>query len=466
MGNPVGRREFLHRSLGAAALAAAPLPFWARQIGAPVREFSLTAAVSDVSVGPGIRWRTWTYNGVLPGRERRVREGERVRVILRNELPDPTSIHWHGVPVINAMDGVAGLTQQPVMPGESFVYEFIAAPAGTYFYHAHVGLQLDRGLYGALIVEPAEEPLLSASPDREYVLLLDDWLNIEPEAALARMRQGGGMGGMMGGGAEPPYAGYLVNGKLTAAAAPLAVAWGQRIKLRIINASSATTHRVGLAGHQLVVTHADGQPVRPVTVDTLVVGMGERYDVVVTADNPGVWPLLVGTVDSAVPGVVVPFAYAGSNDRVRPVSVWPPALLRGRTLRYADLAPERAAPPLRPLAALDLVLGGGMMWSTAWTINGQAYPRADVLPITAGRPVRLSIFNATMVRHPMHLHGQFFRVMNVSGTPLPGITKDTVLVDPMGRVDLDFEADNPGKWLLHCHHLYHVEMGMARVIAY
>ena len=470
MRTPIARREFLQQTLGAAALAVVPLPLVRLQLQVPVREFSLVARAANIDVGGGRTWRTWTYNGLLPGPELRVREGERLRVVLTNELPDPTSIHWHGLPVPNAMDGVPGVTQAPVMPGESFTYEFAAAPAGTYFYHPHVGLQLDRGLYGALIIEPADEPLLASRPDREYVLILDDWLTIEPEAALAQMlRRGGmgGMGGMMGGGSEPPYAGHLVNGRLTAGSSALTAARGERVKLRIINASSATTHRVGLEGHQLVVTHADGQPVRPVAVDTLVIGMGERYDVVVQAMNPGVWPLLAGPVDSVVPGVVVPFAYAGSVERLRPVTVWPSGLVRGRTLQYRDLAPEGAADPAaRPFANIDLVLGGGMMSGNRWTINGQAYPRADVLRVAAGRTVRLSFRNATMTRHPMHLHGHFFRLMRASGVALPGIEKDTVLVEPMQQVDVDFTADNPGRWFLHCHHLYHMELGMARVMEY
>lgn len=464
---PIARREFLQQTLGAAALAVAPLPLLRPQLPIPVREFSLVARAASIDVGGGHTWRTWTYNGLLPGPELRVREGERVRVVLTNELPDPTSIHWHGLPVPNAMDGVPGVTQAPVMPGESFTYEFTAAPAGTYFYHPHVGLQLDRGLYGALIIEPAEEPLLASRPDREHVLLLDDWLTIEPDAALAQMLRRGEMGGMMGGGSQPPYAGHLVNGRLTAGSSALTAARGERVKLRIINASSATTHRVGLAGHQLVVTHADGQAVRPVAVDSLVIGMGERYDVVVQAMNPGVWPLLVGPVDSVVPGVVVPFAYAGSSARLEPVTVWPSGLVRGRTLHYRDLKPAAAADPaLRPLANLDLVLGGGMMSGNRWTINGQTYPEADGLRVAAGRTVRLSFRNATMTRHPMHLHGHFFRLMRASGVALPGIEKDTVLVEPMQQVDVDFTADNPGRWFLHCHHLYHMELGMARVIEY
>ena len=465
MRTPIARREFLQQTLGAAALAAFPLPRRLADGQVPIREFSLVARATTIDVGGGRTWRTWAYNGALPGPELRVREGERIRVVLTNELPEPTSIHWHGLPVPNGMDGVAGLTQAPVMPGESFTYEFDAAPAGTYFYHPHVGLQLDRGLYGALIIEPKEELPLASRPDREYVLILDDWLTIEPEAALAQMLQRGGMGGMMGGGSEPAYSGYLVNGRLTAGANALTVARDERVKLRIINASSATTHRVGLEGHQLVVTHADGQAVAPVAVDTLMIGMGERYDVVVEARNPGVWPLLAGPVDSVVPGVVVPFAYSSSSSRLRPVTVWPSSLTRGRMLRYADLTTENEfGPQVQPVTTLDLALGGGMMSGNRWTINGQAYPDADTLRVTRGQTIRLSFRNGTMMRHPMHLHGHFFRLMRAGGVSVSGITKDTVLVEPMQQIDVDFTADNPGRWFLHCHHLYHMELGMARVV--
>ena len=149
------------------------------------------------------------------------------------------------------------------------------------------------------------------------------------------------------------------------------------------------------------------------------------------------------------------------------MTVWPSGLVHGRTLQYRDLAPEAAADPaVRPFANLDLVLGGDMMSGNRWTINGQAYPEADVLRVAAARTVQLSFRNATMMRHPMHLHGHFFRLMRASGVPLPGIENDTVLVEPMQQVDVDFTADNPGRWFLHCHHLYHMELGMAPVIKY
>ena len=310
--------------------------------------------------------------------------------------------------------------------------------------------------------------------DREQTLVLDDWLTITPEEAMAAMitSPGGGMGmggGMMGGMAssDPAYAGYLVNGRITAGAAPIAVRAGERLRLRIVNAAAATTFRVGLTGHRLVVTHTDGQEVEPLTVDTLIIGMGERYDVVIEATNRGAWALIAGSVDSSVPGIVVPFVYEGERATTAPPFVWPTALRNGRTLQYSDLKGRGLGlDPSTRARALPMTLSGPMMGGTSWTINGEPYASASPIAIREGERIRLQFRNASMVRHPMHLHGHFFEIVDpVSGRPT-GLVKDTVLVEPMGQVHVDFMADNPGRWLMHCHHAYHMEAGMARLIEY
>ena len=461
------RRAFIRRGAAAAAWAATWGVVSARQRSdRDVRAFVLTARESDVAVARSGAWRTWTYDGQVPGPELRVREGDVVRVTLRNQLPQPTTIHWHGVPVPNAMDGVPGVTQAPVEPGESFTYEFVASTPGTYFYHSHSGLQLDRGLYGPLIVEPAGGG--AARVDREHIVLLDDWLDITPEEAYAQLQRSRGMGGGMMGGSDPLYAGYLLNGATSAVAPPLQTARGETVRLRLINAASATAFRVGLVGRRLTVTHADGQEVRPVQVDSLIIGMGERYDVTFVADNPDAGPLIAGPVDSVVPGIVVALQYGGALVPTRAVPVWPSALLRGRALRYADLQPVAATPPgASPIPQIiPLTLGSAMMGGYVWTINGQAYPNADAIRLESGRPVRLRIVNGTMMRHPMHLHGHFFTLRQAAAASGSAPLKDTALVDAMGSVDLEFETDNPGRWLFHCHHAYHMEAGMARVLEY
>lgn len=459
---PIDRRQFLTESLAAAALFSVSRDALAVTGAEPVRDFVITAREATVQVGTK-QWETWTYDGAVPGPEIRITRGDRVRIRLDNRLPQPTTIHWHGLAVPPTMDGVVGLSQSAVQPGQSFTYEFDVTQSGTFFYHAHVGLQLDRGLYGALIVEePGENDRLRI--DREYVVLLDDWLTITPEAALASIR---GSGGMMGNGG-PAYAGYLLNG--TTVPSRLATTRGERVRLRLINAASATPFRVGLAGHTLIVTHADGQPVSPVEVSTLVIGMGERYDVVVSATNPGTWPLLVSPSGSSVPTTLGMLVYTGFERNVQPPFVWPPELQAGRALRYEDLRSASPAESLLPVSLiLPAVLSGGMggmgSGTTSWTINGQIYPNADPFVVREGARVQIAMTNRSMMPHPMHLHGHT-GILRFPGPSGAGFAKDTVLLNPMETATLEFIADNPGRWLFHCHNLYHMELGMARVVEY
>lgn len=458
---PIDRRQFLTESLAAAALLTVSRDVLALGGTAAVRDFVITAREATVQVGTK-QWETWTYGGAVPGPEIRITRGDRVRIRLDNRLSQPTTIHWHGLVVPPTMDGVVGLSQPAVQPGESFTYEFDVTQSGTFFYHAHVGLQLDRGLYGALIVEePGENERLRI--DREYVVLLDDWLTTTPEAALASIQRSGGMGN-----SGPAYAGYLLNG--TTVPSQLAATRGERVRLRLINAASATPFRVGVAGHTLIVTHADGQPVSPVEVSTLVIGMGERYDVVVSATNPGTWPLMVSSSGSSVPTTLGMLVYTGFERNVQPPFVWPPELQAGRALRYEDLRSTSVGEPSPPISlTIPAVLAGGMggmgSGTTRWTINGQIYPNADPFVVREGARVQIAMTNRSMMPHPMHLHGHT-GILRLPGSLGAGFAKDTVLLNPMDTATLEFTADNPGRWLFHCHNLYHMELGMARVVEY
>lgn len=447
----------------------------ARAAGAPV-EVTRVAAVGEVEVGPGKAYRTWLYDGAFPGPEIRVREGERLRVLLENRLPDPTTIHWHGIPLPNAMDGVPDVTQVPVAPGSSFVYDFVAEPAGTYMYHSHVGLQLDRGLVAPLVIE---ERTPHVAYDRDAVVVLDDWLPSAPTPASAR---GGGMSEsmrgmmrrMMGEGrgmreqgmplsdpARPEYASLLMNGRSPDDPPRFEVRRGERLRLRLVNLASATTFRVALEGHPLTVTHADGRPVEPVVVDALVVGMGERYDAIVEADRPGAWTLAAASVLGTLGPARAVFRYRDARATL-PTGSLPEGLTGGRLLDLADLVAleSESAPAAGPDRSVDLTLSWGMMMAPdQWSIDGQRYPDADPLEIRPGERVRVSLTNRSPIHHPMHLHGHIFQV----GRAL----KDTVLVPGhMGRVSFEFTGDNPGDWLFHCHNLYHLESGMARVFRY
>lgn len=436
-----------------------------------VREYVLDAAPMELSVGGGAA-RTWGYDEGVPGPEIRVTEGDTLRVRVKNRLPAETTVHWHGLPIVNEMDGVPDLTQPPIKSGEEFAYEFAVPVAGSYMYHSHVGLQLDRGLYGPLIVEPKNQDL---DYDREYTIMLDDWLDGvsgTPEDARDMLEASGGMMGGMGmdeagasGNLDYPL--YLVNGRAPDDPKTFEVRRGQRVRLRLMNPASDTAFRFAVAGHRLTVTHADGLPVEPVTVDAVRLGMGERYDVLIEANNPGAWQL--AAVPEGKNGLArAVLRYEESGGSSPPPADDRPKELDGRLLGYGDLRTTRedSFPQdgvLRsPDRALDLTLAGGH-GRYVWAINNQLYPDADPLEVREGEWVRFNLRNRSMMDHPMHLHGHFFQVRNGSGR---GPLKDTVTVDSHGSLSIDFVADNPGDWLFHCHNLYHIEAGMARVVSY
>ena len=427
---------------------------------------TLQARRTDVDLG-GRVVRTWAYGDAVPGPVLRGRAGDTRGVRVDNRLPEETTVHWHGLAVPNDMDGVPDLTQAPIAPGHSGTYRFTLPHPGTYWYHPHVGVQPDRGLYGTLIVDDPAEP---GRYDLELLVVLDDWLDgtgRTPDEVMRDMRRGAmEMGSrprsaVLGGdGGDVTYPYYLVNGRLPGAPETLRARPGQRARIRIVNAGADTAFRVALGGHRLTVTHSDGFPVRPVTVDTLVIAMGERYDVQVRLG------------DGAFPLVAVPEGKRGEAARAvvrtaggaRPPGGRLPAELDRRLLRLEDLrATERVAlPPRAPERTHDLVFEGDMMGS-GWTINGHTYDPARALPLRRGEVARLRFINLSSMFHPVHVHGHTFQVRLGAAQ---GPRKDTVIAVPMQTVVADLVADNPGRWLAHCHNLYHSMSGMMALLAY
>jgi FtsP/CotA-like multicopper oxidase with cupredoxin domain/plastocyanin len=254
-----------------------------------LREFVLTASEFDWELMPGTAVRAWGYDGRVPGPEIRVREGDLVRVTLRNGLPVPTTIHWHGVNVPPAMDGPAGLNQAPVAPGEAFVYEFVARPAGSRWYHSHAdpALQVPLGLYGPLIVEPR---LAGRSYDREYTLMLAEWdVELTPDVASGRAQRGERDRILRGGELGSDF--FLINGLMHGAVPPIRLAEGERVLLRLMHAGHLP-HPFHTHGHSFKIVATDGNPVpeaAQLVKDTVLIAPGERYDLELVGDNPGVW---------------------------------------------------------------------------------------------------------------------------------------------------------------------------------
>jgi multicopper oxidase len=443
-----------------------------RRAGASLVAVALTPRPVALDLG-GLVVQTWGYADTAPGPLIRARAGDLIRVQVHNQLPAATSVHWHGIALRNDMDGVPGLTQQPIPAGGKHVYEFTAPHPGTYFYHPHSGVQLDRALYGALVVDDPNEP---GGYDTEWILVLDDWVDgtgRTPDQVLASLQSMGGMGGghmggghmdgmetmispLLGGAGDINYPHYLINGRTPAAPVSLTAKAGDRVRIRIVNAASDTAFRIAIGGHRLTVTHTDGFPVTPTTAESLLLAMGERVDVLVDLDD-GLFPLVA--VAEGKTGQALALVRTGAGDpsaaTARPSELDRRVLLTHtlravEPVRLADRAPDRTH---------RLELGGGMM-SYRWTINGTTFDRAEPLLVRQGERVRLRFVNRTTMFHPMHVHGHTF------AQPGGGARKDTVIVAPNQTVTVELDANNPGQWMTHCHNIYHAESGMMINMAY
>ncbi|MHA7650467.1 multicopper oxidase family protein [Mycobacterium sp. ML4] len=472
------RREFMRAgALGSAGLAATLLAACSHPASGSggTLKIDLTAQPADIDLG-GVVVRTWVWGNQLPGKEIRLRKGQRFSARLTNRLPHDTTVHWHGLAIPNSMDGVPVLTQPAVTPGQGFHYEFTVPDAGTYWAHSHVGVQTDRGLYAPLIIE---DPAAKADYDDELVIVLDDWIDgtgTNPDEVFANLQKNGmkPMAMKPGGGVSPTtpigadggdvtYRYFILNGKLPKDAQAVNYRPGQRIRLRVINAGGDTAFRVAVPGTALTLTHTDGYPVIPQQSDAVILGMGERFDAIITVGQ------------SPAPIVAVPEMKDGYallnmrvNGRLPAVDVDNfVATVRGQAvLDTASLkpAPEVTLPAMAPQQVLELRLSGPVD-GYSWPINGRRYdPPNNPLDVTAGHRVRLRLINESMMYHPIHLHGHTFEVQAGDGTPRA--RKDTVLVPPMQTVEVDFDTDNPGRWITHCHNTYHLEAGMATFIRY
>lgn len=433
-----------------------------------IKSFELSARLAKVDLGGKIA-STWVYGDSLPGKIIRINKNDRVKVSFKNELLVPTSVHWHGLAIRNDMDGVPGITTPEVLPGSSFNFDFITPDSGTYWFHPHSGTQLDRGLYAPLIVD---DPSEVANYEREWIIVLDDWtdgVGKNPDEILAMLMQGSSntssmagmdMGSMSGtDSGDVTYPMYLINGRPKNDPDTLSVRPGERIRIRIINAAADTIFHVALAQHMMTITHSDGFPVKPYDTPLLRIGMGERYDVIVTVGD-GVFPFVAEPVGKSD----IARALIKSGSGSTPLETFRPSELSDTPLTADSLqaTEEVRLPTRKPDRIHDLLLTGSMS-PYQWKINGRMYPDTKPLMVKAGEMGRLRIRNMSMMPHPIHLHGHTFQLGSAGGS---GARKDTVLVPPMGGVNVDFQAHNPGKWMIHCHNAYHAEAGMMTRLDY
>ncbi len=429
------RGEF-ERELAAAYPASPPR-------ATETREFELRAAPGTTQQFDGRLLDVWAYNGQVPGPVLRVRLGEEVVVRFRNDLPQPTTIHWHGVRVPNAMDGVPGVTQDPIPPGGSFTYRFVPKDAGTFWFHPHVrgAEQVERGLYGVLIVDDARTLPYS----RDEVWVLDDWRlgrdgQIDRRFVTRHDLAHDGRWGQL----------VTVNGDM---AQELRVRPGARLRLRLVNTSNGRVYRPDFGRLEPRVIAVDGMyTARPIPLDGFELAPGNRLDLdlVIPADGAGrSYPIIDRFTRR-------PFGLATIRVEGEPVSTpdfEPPS---------NPHVPEWSGALDRPVdATYVLNARRGGPHGIQWTINGRPWGEHEVTELEGGRWVRIRFRNDSGRLHPMHIHGQFFKVIARNGQPLDvPYFRDTVLLHGRETIDVGMVPVDWGRWMMHCHILEHAESGM------
>lgn len=475
---PLSRRSLLKlsTSLTIAGVGSCLLPqSFALASTGDVHEIDLTTG-AYAGAPDGREREIFGYNDMFPGPEIRAKEGDLLRIKVSNNLDVPTSIHWHGMKQRGSwtMDGVTPVSRDPIKAGESFVYEFIADPAGTHWYHSHTGVQYSEGLYGPLIIESRDDPY---TYDRDQVLMIGDWFLDTGDAIFENIKSGKYMAeeATSADGADKPDLGdipfesFIFNGQgqlpngAKGELNTFPLKKGETVRFRIINTSSTYTFKLQFGDHAFTVIETDGQPVAPVEADGLIVDIGERFDILLTADQSGTQYIRAATMDEQYGLALLQYEDEAVAPPPKEQMKWGPRLLSAADL----VAPQPVDLSAKDYREVVLEFSGSMM-PYAWPINGKQYPDSDPVKVSKGETIRFVMKNPTKMSHPFHIHGHYFHVLgrpdalNLINPPL----KDTVSVPAMDELVIQFDADNPGNWFFHCHIEWHLGIGMGLVIEY
>ncbi|WP_458118766.1 multicopper oxidase family protein [Paenibacillus sp. Z6-24] len=442
------------------------------------KEITLTARKAHLEIEKGKYLPVWTFNGSVPGPQIEVTQGDTVTVHLKNELDVPVSIHFHGVVLPVAMDGVPGVTQDAVQPGGTFTYTFKAVYAGTYWYHSHQDSlnQIGKGLYGTFIVKNKNAELA----DVDRTLVLDEWNDPnthapDREANTAALSSNMGM-----------YNIYTINGRSGDSIEPVRTHPGEQVRLRFVNAGNMT-QLLYINQPAYRVVSSDGEDINDpqmLRYGLIRIAPGERYDVEFRASQPGVQVIgTVGDSDFARSIRIPVVTETGSdtwtdqqiNDQINSqqakltteiVSGWPELDLT----RYGKPASSTFNLHQSYDQDYQMTLNMGVSdGQTMYTINDKAYPKADNMTVKTGDTVKITMTNKSVNEdHPMHLHGHIFQVLSKNGQPVSGspLWKDTLNMRPGETYTIALLADNPGIWMFHCHELHHASMGMMIDLVY
>ena len=453
--------------------------------------------------------RVLAINGSIPGPVLRFREGDFARIRVHNDLKnEETSTHWHGLLLPNKEDGVPHVTTPPIKPGTTHTFQFTLRHSGTYWFHSHTHLQEQSGVYGGIVVEPrGGEPVKA---DREQVLILSDWTDTDPMEAMRMLMRGSDYFGLMRRNSQSilgawkrgnlkdyfrrewdrmmpmdvsdvGYHAFLINGQRQTR---IEGRPGEKVRLRIINASAASYYHLSSSAGPLTIIAADGPPVQPVSVPMFLMGIAETYDLLLTIPKSGQHELRFTTQDgsghsSALfgkgephPAPVPPRPNLYQMDEMLNLALEeqeddPRASLNlprpGSPYRLLKAVKDTSLPKNLPRRKITLHLTGDMN-RYIWSFDGKTMAQQPYVLIKKGEIIELELVNDSMMHHPIHLHGHFFRLLMGNGARSP--LKHTVDVPPMSTRTVEFEANEAHDWMFHCHILYHMMSGMARVFRY
>jgi FtsP/CotA-like multicopper oxidase with cupredoxin domain len=444
--------------------------------GAAAGKADITLRIAPVTVPltPNHIISTIGYNGTSPGPILRMREGVPVTVDVFNETDIPEYVHWHGLHIPSDVDGVEEEETPAVPPHGSRRYQFTPRPAGTRWYHTHTMAMADlhrstyTGQFGFLMIDSGKDP---GNYDQEIFLALRDWepffttqpMDTDEQGQNGPQPERPAVLDTRPNGLEVDSLVFSINDKVLGAGEPIRVHVGQRVLAHILNASAIENRSIALPGHKFRVLALDGNPVpTQASVETLMLGPGERVDAIIEMNQPGVW-ILGGTVDmirNSGLGVVIEYA----NEHREPQWL-PPASLNWD---YSVFGRPGGAQPA-PDHTIDMVfekIPSGAGQFNAWLVNGKQYPHDREFVLQQGARYRIVFHNRTDDAHPLHLHRHTFELVDINGKKTSGIMKDTVIVPFYGRATVDFVANQPGLTLFHCHIQQHMDYGFKALFRY
>jgi FtsP/CotA-like multicopper oxidase with cupredoxin domain len=432
----MNRRDFLITTSAAAlvpriALASAPVELIAQPVSAQVLP---KGEPKTPMLG---------FNGSTPGPVLRARQGDVFDIRFLNQIDDGSAVHWHGLRIRNAMDGVPGMTQDVVEKGGDFEYRFRAPDAGTFWYHSHNRSweQVAKGLYGPLIVEEPTPP----DVDQDLVVMIDDW----------RMTESGALADDFENMHDQAHQGRLGNFARALVEPNASIRLGDRLRLRLINVATDRIFPVELEGIEGKVVALDGMPlVSPQELSGLVLAPAQRADIIVDVVSTNSVGIFFPTREA--PYLLGEIKVEGKNTTRQPTDI--PTLPRNKAAR-PDMGDAISLTLTMEGGAMSRRMMQGMMGGEIWAINGQSGLKDTPFhSFENGQTARIRLVNETRFAHGIHLHGHHF--FEVGSDDSLGAFRDTTLVEPGETRDIVCVFDNPGKWLLHCHMLGHQAAGM------